>query len=339
MQEGVLLHRSLDGYTPSEVLRDPPAEGGQAQTLCSTRLQAQAPTPTDHQGNNGHARSTLNDVTNRTHSPASSKRTPAGQSPEDSLRHRRKVRRAPDTDTPLQPRVVKFGMRGSLDVRTPCAEISNMQIKETKPPSAMREWILDHSLPESLEPLLIGAGIVFPEQLRVIKSMAQIKHMFQGISVEATHQLWITLQTTSCKTINGLHRNNQPIQEFLASHGLDLLTRDLNKEGFNTTNDLHELKAAAIASSGSLSYIRTCIPSLSGRDANSLWAIMCKSWMLPPPPSDVWDAPTWSVESSPTEEPAPCAAGHGAHVDLTSSVESSPIEEPAQQPCGGTLTI
>jgi hypothetical protein len=44
-----------------------------------------------------------------------------------------------------------------------------MQIKETNPPSAMREWILDHSLPESLEPLLIGAGIVFPEQLRVIK--------------------------------------------------------------------------------------------------------------------------------------------------------------------------
>ena len=33
------------------------------------------------------------------------------------------------------------------------------------------------------------------------------------------------------------------------------------------------------------------------------------------------------------------AAGHGAHVDLTSSVESSPTEEPAQQPCGGTLTI
>ena len=61
----------------------------------------------------------------------------------------------------------------------------------------------------------------------------------------------ITLQTTSCKTINGLHRNNQPIQDFLASHGLDLLTRDLNKEGFNTTNDLRELKAAAIASSGS----------------------------------------------------------------------------------------
>ena len=33
------------------------------------------------------------------------------------------------------------------------------------------------------------------------------------------------------------------------------------------------------------------------------------------------------------------AAGHGAHVDLTSSVESSPTEEPAQQPCGGTLAI
>ena len=79
--------------------------------------------------------------------------------------------------------------------------------------------------------------------------MAQITHMFQGISVEVTHQLWITLQITSCKQINGA--NNQPIQEFLASHGLDLLTADLNKEGFNPTNDLHELKAAAIASSGS----------------------------------------------------------------------------------------
>lgn len=80
----------------------------------------------------------------------------------------RKVRR--DNDTPLQPRVVKFGMRGSL-VSPPCAEMSQIQINETDPPSAMREWILAHSLPESLEPLLIGAGIVFPEQLRVIRSL------------------------------------------------------------------------------------------------------------------------------------------------------------------------
>ena len=202
------------------------------------------------------------------------------------------------------------------------------------------------------------------------RSMAQITHMFHGISVEVTHQLWIALQTTSCKQINGA--NNQPIQEFLASHGLDLLTADLNKEGFNTTNDLRELKAAAIASSGSqpvqmiqsstllccplqhtallfnstlfvvyllynsahssivqfrtpmlftimtdhcgrsFAYIRACIPSLSGRDANSLWAIMCSSLraLTPLSPNDehAWDAPTSSVESSPTEEPAqqPC---------------------------------
>ena len=67
-----------------------------------------------------------------------------------------------DNDTPLQSRVVKFGMRGPL-VSPPCAEMSQIQINETDPPSAMREWILAHSLPESLEPLLIGAGIVFPD--------------------------------------------------------------------------------------------------------------------------------------------------------------------------------